>query len=110
VQSSMKQSLNCYLTLINNDISFNQILENTKDYSTKLIPHCENIEKVNLSNAFIGGGKTIVLIGPEGDFTSSEVNLAIENGFSPASMGETRLRTETAGMMTVAIYQSQNWR
>jgi 16S rRNA (uracil1498-N3)-methyltransferase len=49
---------------------------------------------------------TIILIGPEGDFTNEEINIAIANNFVPVSMGITRLRTETAGVVAAAILVS----
>ena len=51
---------------------------------------------------------TVVLIGPEGDFSAEEISLAIESGFMPVSFGTARLRTETAALYAVAAFNLVN--
>jgi 16S rRNA (uracil1498-N3)-methyltransferase len=69
---------------------------------SSFIAHCLPGEKKPLQ-ASPPGQEARILIGPEGDFTTDEINLALSNGFQPVSLGQTRLRTETAGMVAVAI-------
>ena len=108
VQSSMKQSLNVTLPVVEDNVDFNMLVLNSTA-GNKLIPNCEKMNKVLLTEAIKPAGSTLIAIGPEGDFSPGEIDLAINNGFTAVSMGETRLRTETAGMMAVAIYQGLNW-
>ena len=56
-------------------------------------------DKILLKQRYIPGNNALILIGPEGDFSPEEVELAIENGFLPISLGNSRLRTETAGIV-----------
>lgn len=70
----------------------------------KLIAHCEDAVKQQFSNFQIDKfSNCIILIGPEGDFTPNEIQLAIENDFIPVTLGETRLRTETAGITAAVL-------
>ncbi|RZK20533.1 MAG: RsmE family RNA methyltransferase, partial [Pedobacter sp.] len=65
----------------------------------KLIAHCiDNEEKKYISDLVIPHEKYLILIGPEGDFTPEEVNLALNKGFKPLTLGDNRLRTETAAL------------
>jgi 16S rRNA (uracil1498-N3)-methyltransferase len=64
----------------------------------KFIAHCHKGEKPLLSTSYSKGENVLILIGPEGDFSEQEVELALKNGFSPVSLGESRLRTETAAL------------
>ncbi|RYF86678.1 MAG: 16S rRNA (uracil(1498)-N(3))-methyltransferase [Chitinophagaceae bacterium] len=68
----------------------------------KFIAHCEEDKKVELSTIALTNNTTI-LIGPEGDFTHKEIELALQSGFEPVSLGQTRLRTETAGMFAAVL-------
>ncbi len=65
----------------------------------KFIAHCEDGKKTLLKRAYHPGEDVLVLIGPEGDFSPEEIHLALENGFEPISLGESRLRTETAALV-----------
>ncbi len=70
----------------------------------KLIAHCEggyaaNQQKHALSQCLTRGHSVVILIGPEGDFSSEEIALALEQGYQPVSLGKARLRTETAGLV-----------
>ena len=70
----------------------------------KLIAHCGEGDKKTFSNLQINKfSNTIILIGPEGDFTKDEIDLALKNNFIPVSLGETRLRTETAGIVAATL-------
>ncbi|MEO5583110.1 MAG: RsmE family RNA methyltransferase [Saprospiraceae bacterium] len=109
VQSSMKQSLNCYLPVVQDNVYFDNIVVNSDPNNIRLIPNCEEMEKLSLNKLIQSDRDTLILIGPEGDISPEEISLALSNGFLAASMGDTRLRTETAGMMAVAVFQSNNW-
>lgn len=69
----------------------------------KFIANAETGKQHHLKSEIITGEKTLVLIGPEGDFTSGELLLASKNGFTSVNLGENRLRTETAGILSCAL-------
>ena len=95
--SAMKQSLKFQLPKLNETISFKDFIK--KDYEgTKYIAHCEDGEKKELK-AVNKTKKTLILIGPEGDFSKKEIDLALQNQFKAVSLGKSRLRTETAGII-----------
>ena len=64
----------------------------------KFIAHCDEGEKVSLAQSIKTNGRYLVLIGPEGDFTPAEVDSALQNGYKAITLGESRLRTETAAL------------
>ena len=68
------------------------------DCGQKLLAHCFDETKKNIKTVDFRNKSTLILIGPEGDFTKEEVQLAIDNKFETISLGETRLRSETAGL------------
>jgi len=101
ILSAMKQSLQCYLPTLNPPITsaafFKQMMTDTSD---KYIAHCQENKKILLSHALTPLSERItILIGPEGDFSDEEINTAIAQGFHPISLGDTRLRTETAAIV-----------
>ena len=101
ILSAMKQSLQCYLPTLNPPITsavfFKQMMTDTSD---KYIAHCQENEKILLSHALTPLSERItILIGPEGDFSDEEINTALAQGFRPISLGDTRLRTETAAIV-----------
>ena len=65
----------------------------------KFIAHCEDGEKRLLKQTYHPGENALILIGPEGDFSPEEIELALQQGFEPISLGESRLRTETAALV-----------
>ena len=99
IQSAMKQSLQTYLPIFNEPISLKDFLQ--KNHTGNLyIAHCEeDKEKVLLKNSIPINEKYVLLVGPEGDFSTNEINLALEKGYKPVSLGHTRLRTETAALV-----------
>lgn len=98
LQSAMKQSLTCYLPKLNDAISFKDFLN--KEFTGDLfIAHCEETNKKSLKQQLKPNNNITILIGPEGDFSSKEIELAINNKFIPVTLGETRLRTETAAIV-----------
>jgi 16S rRNA (uracil1498-N3)-methyltransferase len=102
--SAAKQSLHLLLPTLNPVASLSDFLKiNKASGSKKFIAYCEE-HTLHLRDSFKTGEDIIVLIGPEGDFTEEEVNMAKDCGFVPVSLGERRLRTETAGLMVSAIF------
>ena len=69
----------------------------------KYIAHCYEGEKIHLKNTIKKGDDILILIGPEGDFSLEEVEMAKQNGFLEVSLGTARLRTETAGVVACHI-------
>lgn len=98
--SALQQSQQAWLTEITAVTSFESFLQQTFP-GKSFIAHCEPSEKQALTGA--GLDAAIILIGPEGDFTPSEIDAAIKKGFIPVTLGETRLRTETAGIAAAVM-------
>lgn len=99
VVAAMKQSLKAYLPKLNPAVSFKQFLrEIPKEGVQKAIAHCVDAEKKYLNQVLEPAQHYIILIGPEGDFSEEEIDLALQMGFHPISLGEARLRTETAAL------------
>ncbi|WP_411894984.1 16S rRNA (uracil(1498)-N(3))-methyltransferase [Winogradskyella sp. A2] len=105
VQSAMKQSLQNYLPKLNAPIDFKAFIEkNTADQ--KFIAHCEDTERTDFKAVLETNKDCLILIGPEGDFSVKEIQMALQHDYIPVTLGETRLRTETAGVVachTVAL-------
>ena len=99
--SAMKQSLKATLPTIEEMTDIKSLLKDSFD-GQKFIAHCfENEPRQLLSNLVRKNQKIRVLIGPEGDFSQEEINLAISNNYIPISLGAQRLRTETAALSSV---------
>jgi len=98
VTSAVKQSLTAYHPKLNNAIALKDFLKNA-EVEHKLIAHCiENEERKSIKDIIEPHQKYLILIGPEGDFTPKEIELALQSGYKPVTLGDTRLRTETAGL------------
>ena len=98
VISAVKQSLKAYRPRLNEMTDFNTFI--SQDFrGQKFIAHCYKDEKPLLKHVLKPEEDTLILIGPEGDFSEEEVAKAIENGFQPISLGNSRLRTETAALV-----------
>ncbi len=99
LQSGMKQSLNYYLPLLNPAITFKEFTK--QEFNGDLfIAHCESDQnRKSLKKEIKPKTNTTILIGPEGDFSTKEIETAIKNKFIPVTLGETRLRTETAAIV-----------
>lgn len=98
LQSAMKQSLHLYLPTLNQPMSFKDYIN--QDFSGDLfIAHCEETDKKSLKNEIKPNTEITILIGPEGDFSVNEIETAIKNKFIPVTLGNTRLRTETAAIV-----------
>jgi 16S rRNA (uracil1498-N3)-methyltransferase len=98
VVSAMKQSEKGRLPEVQEMTDFKSFIRQDFEGQT-CIAHCHPGEKQLLSTAYHKGGNVRILIGPEGDFSEEEVALALTNGFQTISLGDTRLRTETAALV-----------
>ncbi|WP_040279099.1 16S rRNA (uracil(1498)-N(3))-methyltransferase [Psychroserpens damuponensis] len=98
LQSAMKQSLTCYLPKLNKAISVKDFMTQKFDGQT-FIAHCEQTNKKSLKQSLKPNQDITLLIGPEGDFSLKEINLALQHNFTPVTLGDTRLRTETAAIV-----------
>ncbi|MGB2685447.1 MAG: 16S rRNA (uracil(1498)-N(3))-methyltransferase [Olleya sp.] len=98
IQSAMKQSLSCYYPILNAPITFKDYINQNFD-GDNYIAHCEETDKKSLKSQVLPNKKITILIGPEGDFSVKEIKMAIQNKFIPVTLGETRLRTETAAIV-----------
>lgn len=98
ILSAMKQSLQTYLPKLNEPISYKNYMTQTHN-GLLFIAHCEDEEKLDLKRRIAPDKDITVLIGPEGDFSKSEIKQAYDAGFLPISLGENRLRTETAAIV-----------
>lgn len=98
LQSAMKQSLSCYMPKLNDAVSFKQFV--SQKFSGDLfIAHCEETDRKSLKQQLKPKQNITILIGPEGDFSIKEIEFAVKNKFIPVTLGETRLRTETAAIV-----------
>tara|TARA_R110002126_G_scaffold277560_2_gene423544 strand:- start:29769 stop:30479 length:711 start_codon:yes stop_codon:yes gene_type:complete len=103
IQAAMKQSLKFTLPKLNAPIKFNEFIN--QNFEGKIcIAHCEEDKNKNILKEIVNPSeKTTILIGPEGDFSSQEIEKALVKNHIPISLGESRLRTETAGLVAVNI-------
>ena len=108
--SAMLQSQQCWLPLLHEPVQYGKLWQSSKtlpkldEYQQKFIAHCINDAKRNLADMINDAlSSKIILIGPEGDFTPDEIELALQNHYSAVSLGETRLRTETAGIVAATL-------
>ena len=96
--SAMKQANELYLPKLNPAISFKEFI-NLQNKDIKLIAHCEETDKKTLKSVLKSNQNITMLIGPEGDFSQKEIALALNNDYTAVSLGNTRLRTETAAIV-----------
>ena len=105
--SAMKQSLKARLPLIS-DLNNFTALVNQPYSGKKFIAHCYNKNQKHFKDVYQKGENSLILIGPEGDFSQEEVTFAIEKGFEPITFGASRLRTETAGVVACTTFNLMN--
>jgi 16S rRNA (uracil1498-N3)-methyltransferase len=98
ILTAMKQSNELYLPKLNEAVTFKEFIKNQNN-GLQLIAHCEETDKKSLKSVLKPNEDITMLIGPEGDFTEKEIELALENKYIPVSLGNTRLRTETAAIV-----------
>ena len=99
IQSAMKQSLKAYLPVLHEATTFKNFLAKEHSEEIKCIAHCENSDKQTLKNVIKHNKSTLILIGPEGDFSINEIKKATSLQITPISLGSSRLRTETAAVL-----------
>jgi 16S rRNA (uracil1498-N3)-methyltransferase len=97
VESAVKQSLQAFIPNVSGLIKYKSVLDQG-EYDLKLIAHCFNGSKEELKKMDFKNKRILALVGPEGDFTLSEIQEALSAGFKEVSLGDNRLRTETAGL------------
>lgn len=109
LESAMKQSLHYYLPKLNEPVPFKEFLKKENN-SQKFIAHCEETDKKSLKNELKTNEDVTILIGPEGDFSVKEIELALEHHYIPVSLGQTRLRTETAAIVAChsVVFKNEN--
>ncbi len=97
--SALLQSQQCWLPNFCDPVVFSEVVTNPA-YKNKFIAHCLAEKKPTLT---YGTDPSIVLIGPEGDFSKEEIDLALGQGYQATSLGPNRLRTETAGVVAAVL-------
>ena len=105
--SAMKQSLKAYLPRLDELTKFKDLISQPFD-GQKFIAHCEEQHRDLLKNLVVPNQNYLILIGPEGDFSSEEIEMALSAGFRPVSLGNSRLRTETAGLVACHTFNLLN--
>jgi len=109
IESSMKQSLKTYKPILAPEASFSEFMKRYEDINTtKCVAHCQDSPKVLLKSVVQPGQDILILIGPEGDFSYKEIELATANNFNEISLGSSRLRTETAAVVACAHVSLRN--
>ena len=109
VVAAVKQSRKAWMPVVNEMMPFERFVRTPRE-GAKFIAHCyEEIERNDLFNSLMAmeddNPQVTILVGPEGDFSVGEVRLAMDNGYVPVSLGECRLRTETAALSAVMMAQ-----
>ena len=100
--STTKQSKHIYLPKVNDLTPIDTFIKNNND-EVRFIAHCYEQKKEELFRVCPRAGSVVVMVGPEGDFSTEEVETALAHGFRPVTLGESRLRTETAGIVACHI-------
>jgi 16S rRNA (uracil1498-N3)-methyltransferase len=98
--SALKQSLKAYMPELDETINFKDLVKNSQE-SKKFIAYCKPEGRTSIKESYNKEEDVLILIGPEGDFSENEVAFAIENGFKTITLGESRLRTETAALFAL---------
>ena len=97
ITAAIKQSLKAYHPVLNEPMPLSKLI--AKPFTgQKFIAHCEPGDKFELKDKVLPNGRYLILIGPEGDFSPKEIEDALQNGFEPITLGNSRLRTETAAL------------
>jgi len=100
--SAMLQSQQCWLPVLNEPIDFKKMIKQPRE-GEKFIAHCDEANKQSLHLHIDSSAHQLICIGPEGDFTPAEIELALQHQFIAVTLGETRLRTETAGIVAATL-------
>lgn len=105
--SAMKQSLKAKLPQLDPLTKFNDFIAQPFE-AQKFIAHCDEQHRDLLKKIIEPNQNYLILIGPEGDFSSEEIEKALQAGFHPVSLGDSRLRTETAGVVACHTFNLMN--
>ena len=103
IVSAMKQSRQSWLPEFGELRSFRDFIKSIPQGSQNFIAHVDQLNPLHLKDAATRGRDVLVLIGPEGDFSDDELAAALSQGFQKVSLGQSRLRTETAGIVACHI-------
>lgn len=107
--ATMKQAMVHYLPELHELTDYSAFITSLTGYSqNRFIAYCDDAERKSLKDALAIQANVIILVGPEGDFTPGEVELAIAHSFIPVSLGKNRLRTETAGIVACQTVNLMN--
>jgi 16S rRNA (uracil1498-N3)-methyltransferase len=104
--SAMMQSNQFWLPRMTEPVKFPVAIEQLIQVEQPMIAHCEPSEKAVLQEILMKDSSRSILIGPEGDFSPEEINLATGKGFRPVTLGNTRLRTETACIVAATLLKN----
>jgi 16S rRNA (uracil1498-N3)-methyltransferase len=99
--SAMLQSQQYWLPKLHEPLAYHQVIS-SGNHQVKLIAHCEKEQKQDVKD-YSKSSSAQILIGPEGDFSPEEIKAALQLNYLPVTLGQTRLRTETAGIVAAAI-------
>ena len=104
VVAAARQAQHYFFPVVNSEVAYDKFLDSVNDKEVSaFIAHCEESEKQE-ARELASATNAIVLIGPEGDFSPEEIEKASKKGFKALSLGNSRLRTETAGLKAVAAF------
>lgn len=107
IMAATKQSMSAFLPMLDDLTPFAQLLDGlATKYDQRFIAYCGDGPTIDISAIPKHDTKTIVLIGPEGDFSKEEYQLALDKGFVGLTLGKSRLRTETAGIYVAAAFRT----
>ena len=106
--SAMKQSLKARRPLIDPAMPLAQLLDTTADTPCRMVCYCSGDERHPLGSLYAPGTDALVLIGPEGDFSPHEVETLLARGLQPVTLGDSRLRTETAALYATTVLNYLN--
>ncbi len=99
--AAMLQSQQAWLPLLHEPLTLAELVDASM-HEQKLVAHCIDTQKQGIAQLAIADD-VMMLIGPEGDFTEDEINNCVQKGFIPVTLGNTRLRTETAGIVAATL-------
>jgi len=99
IQNAMKQSLKAFLPILNPAVKYKDFVKSDNIMGDRFIAHCEDSQKISFKSVLQKKQHITVMIGPEGDFSHTEIKFATKNGFEAVSLGLNRLRTETAAIV-----------
>ncbi len=109
IVSAMKQSLKTYKPVLHPVTDFPVFIQqHFNETGMRFIAHCYESKKESISKIYSHGQDVLILIGPEGDFSPEEIEMAVTKGFRQVSLGECRLRTETAGVVACSMVSLLN--